>query len=267
MEIIIKEDYHHICEEAVGIIHQAWKRKNNLVLGLPTGSTPLGVYRGLIALFKKGEIDFCRVVTFNLDEYLGLKENHPQSFAYYMKKNLFQHINIKKENIFRLSGTPESIDDHCREYEEKIRSYGGIDIQILGIGRNGHIGFNEPSSSLSSRTRVKTLTLETIKANSSLFEDEEGIPRFCLTMGIGTIMEAKMILLLASGQEKSEAIKKSVEGPITASVPGSILQLHPQAKIIIDHEAASLLSRKDYYMWVYKNKERVNDFLKKKAKE
>jgi glucosamine-6-phosphate deaminase len=267
MEIIIKEDYRHICEEATRIIHRAWKGKNNLVLGLPTGRTPLGVYKGLIDLFKKREIDYSLVVTFNLDEYLGLKENHPHSFAYYMEKNLFQHINIKRENIYRLSGTPENIDDHCREYEEKIRSYGGIDIQILGIGKNGHIGFNEPSSSLASRTRVKTLTLETIEANSSLFEDEEEVPRFCLTMGIGTIMEAKMILLLASGQEKNEAIKKSLEGPITASVPGSILQLHPQAKIIIDHEAASLLSRKDYYIWVYSNKERVNDFLKKRRKE
>ncbi len=264
MEIIIKQDYEQICEEAIKIIHQAWKKKNNLVLGLPTGKTPLGVYRRLIELNKKEEIDFSQVITFSLDEYLGLEENHPQSFAYYMEKNLFQHININKENIYRLSGNPENIDEHCKAYEEKINSFGGIDLQILGIGRNGHIGFNEPSSSLSSRTRVKTLTLETIEANSRLFQDEKEVPRFCLTLGIGTIMEAKMIVLLALGKNKGEAIFKCVEGPITASVPASILQLHPQAKIIIDQEAASLLSRKDYYQWVYKNKERVDDFIAKK---
>jgi len=264
MEIIIKQDYGQICDEATKIIHQAWKKKKNLVLGLPTGKTPLGVYERLIELHKKEEIDFSPVATFTLDEYLGLKENHPQSFAYYMEKNFFQHINSKKENIFRLHGTPTNIDDHCREYEEKIKSLGGIDIQVLGIGRNGHIGFNEPSSSLSSRTRVKTLTLETIETNSRFFEKKEAIPRFCLTMGIGTIMESKMIILLASGRDKSEAMHKSVEGPVTASVPASILQLHPQAKIIIDQEAASRLVRKEYYQWVYTNKERVHNFLDKK---
>ena len=261
MEIIIKQDYDQICEEATKIIHQSWKKKNNLVLGLATGETPLGVYKRLVELHKQEEIDFSPAVTFTLDEYLGLKENHPQSFAYYMEKNFFQHINLKKENIFRLDGIPNNIDDHCREYEEKIKSYGGIDIQILGIGKNGHIGFNEPSSSLSSRTRVKTLTQETIKANSRFFEKKEEIPRFCLTMGIGTLMESKMIILLASGEDKSEAIHKSVEGPVTASVPASILQLHPETKIIIDQEAASRLARKEYYQWVYKNKDRVNDFL------
>jgi glucosamine-6-phosphate deaminase len=264
MEIIIKQDYGQISEEAAKIIHQAWKKKNNLVLGLPTGGTPLGLYKKLVEWHKKEEMDFSTVVTFTLDEYLGLKENHPQSFAYYMTKNFFQHVNLKKENIFRLDGSPTNIDDHCREYEEKIKSFGGIDIQILGIGRNGHIGFNEPSSSLSSRTRVKTLTLETIKANSRFFEKKEEIPRFCLTMGIGTITESRMIILLASGKDKSEAIHKSVEGPITASVPASVLQLHPQAKIIIDQAAASRLARKEYYQWVYKNKGRVNDFLDKK---
>ncbi|NVM56248.1 MAG: glucosamine-6-phosphate deaminase [Candidatus Helarchaeota archaeon] len=264
MEVIIKQDYDQICEEAEKTIHQAWKKKNSLVLGLPTGRTPLGVYKRLVALHNKGEIDFSQVVTFSLDEYLGLKENHPQSFAFYMKKNFFQHINIKKENIFRFNGTPENIDDHCREYEERIKSFGGIDIQILGIGKNGHIGFNEPSSSLSSRTRVKTLTQETIAANSRLFKKKKEVPRFCLTMGIGTIMESKMVVLLASGEDKSEAIYKSVEGPITASVPASILQLHPDAKIIIDQEAASLLTGKEYYQWVYRNKERVSDYLEKK---
>lgn len=264
MEIIIKQKYDQICTEAVKIIHRAWKRKHSLVLGLATGRTPLGVYTGLTGLHKKGEMDFSKVIGFSLDEYLGLDEDHPHSFAYYMEKNLYRHINIRRKNIFRLHGTPEDIDSHCQEFEEKIKSFGGIDIQILGIGKNGHIGFNEPSSSLSSRTRVKTFTQETIEANSRLFKDKKEVPRFCLTMGIGTIMESKMIILLASGKEKSQAIAKSVEGPITASVPASILQLHPQAKVIIDQEAASLLSRKRYYQWVYENKGRINDFLVKK---
>ncbi|MFP4082495.1 MAG: glucosamine-6-phosphate deaminase [Candidatus Aminicenantes bacterium] len=264
METIIKKDYDQICEQAAEIIHQTWHKKNNLVLGLPTGNTPLGVYKRLSLLYQKGEMDFSQVTTFNLDEYLGLKENHPRSFSYYMEKNFFQHVNIRKENIHRLKGIPENIDDHCRQYEQEIKSAGGIDIQLLGVGRNGHIGFNEPSSSLSSRTRVKTLTQETIQANSPLFENKNEIPRFCLTMGIGTIMEARMIILLASGKDKSEAIRKSVEGPITASVPASILQLHPQVKVIVDQEAASLLSRKDYYQWVFENKDRVGDFLAKK---
>ncbi|MFB0564393.1 MAG: glucosamine-6-phosphate deaminase [Candidatus Aminicenantaceae bacterium] len=264
MEIIIKQDYDQICEEAVKIIYQAWKRKNNLVLGLPTGKTPLEMYKKLIELNEKGIMDFSQIATFSLDEYLGLKEDHPLSFASYMEKNFFQHVNVKKENIFRLDGTPENIEDHCRAYEEKIKNLGGIDIQILGIGRNGHIGFNEPSSSLSSRTRVKTLTLETIKANSVLFKNNNEIPRYCLTMGIGTIMESKMIILLASGREKSEAVSRCVEGPVTSSIPASILQLHSQAKIIIDQEASSLLRNKEYYQWVYKNKEKVDDFLEKK---
>jgi|Deesub1362B_J571_1020462.scaffolds.fasta_scaffold00859_3 glucosamine-6-phosphate deaminase len=262
MEVIITTNYDEICQEAANIILQEWKRKNNLVLGLATGSTPLGVYKKIIELYQKGEIDFSQVVTFTLDEYLGLDEDHPQSFAYFMKKNFFQHINIKKENIFRLKGKPENIETECQKYEEKIKSFGGIDIQILGIGRNGHIGFNEPGSSLSSRTRVKTLTQETIEDNARFFKNKEDVPKFCLTMGIGTIMEAKMIVLLATGRNKSEAIFKCVEGPITASVPASVLQFHPQAKVIIDQEAAFLLTRKDHYQWVYRNKEKVKDFLK-----
>ena len=254
MDVIIKKNYEEICDEAVRIIHESWEKKKNLVLGLATGRTPIGVYQRLIALNKKGEMDFSRIITFNLDEYLGLDESHPQSFAHYMDKNLFQHVNIKRENIFRLKGKPEDIEKHCQEYEEKIRAVGGIDLQLLGVGRNGHIGFNEPGSSLSSRTRPKALTQSTVEANASLFKNKERVPRYCLTMGIGTILDAKQILLLASGKEKFYAIKGCVEGPITASVPASVLQLHPQAKIIVDEEAAWFLDRKDYYKWVYENR-------------
>jgi glucosamine-6-phosphate deaminase len=254
MEVIIKKNYEEICDEAVRIIHKSWEKKINLVLGFATGRTPLGVYQRLIELNRKGEMDFSQVVTFNLDEYLGLNESHPQSFAYYMDHNFFQQVNIKRENIFKLKGKPDDIERHCREYEEKIRAVSGIDLQLLGVGRNGHIGFNEPSSSLTSRTRAKALTQSTIEANAALFKNKEEVPRHCLTMGIGTILDAKQILLLASGKEKCYAIKGCVEGPITASVPASALQLHPQAEIIVDEEAAWLLDRKDYYKWVYENK-------------
>jgi glucosamine-6-phosphate deaminase len=267
MEIIIKKDYHRMCEEAVKLIHQSWQKKKDLVLGLATGKTPIGVYEGLIRLYREREMDFSEVSAFSLDEYLGLQEDHPQSFAFYMQQNFFQHINIKKENIFRLDGLPEDIKAHCHEYEKKIRMAGGIDIQILGLGRNGHIGFNEPSSSLSSRTRVKTLTQETIAANTPFFLDKKQIPRYCLTMGIGTIMESRMVLLLASGQEKSQAIRQSIEGPITANIPASILQLHAQAKIIIDEEAAGQLERKSYYRWVYEHKDNVDDFIANQKKK
>lgn len=262
MEVIIKSSYDEICEEAACIIQQEWQKKNSLVLGLATGESPLGVYKKLTEMNQRNEIDFSSAIAFSLDEYLGLEEDHPQSFAYYMKENFFNHINIKTKNIFRLEGRPMDIENHCQEYEEKIKNYGGIDIQILGIGRNGHIGFNEPGSSLSSRTRVKTLTEETIRDNARFFSDKQEVPRFCLTMGIGTVMEAKVIVLLASGKGKSEAIKNCVEGPVTASVPASVLQLHPRVIIVVDEEAGSLLTNKDYYKWVFKNKGRVKDYLK-----
>jgi glucosamine-6-phosphate deaminase len=257
MEVIIKRDYGEICDEAASITLRAWQRKKNLVLGTATGRTPLGLYEKLIALFNKGEFDFSEVVTFNLDEYFGLEETHPQSFAYFMDSGLFRKINIRKENIHQLSGRPTDIEEHCRAYEQEIRSAGGIDIQILGIGRNGHIGFNEPTSSLASRTRLKSLTKETIEANAPAFASPNDVPRLCLTMGIGTILEARTILLLASGKEKAGIAARAIEGPVTASVPASALQLHPDVKVIIDEEAASNLALQDYYRWTYENKGRA----------
>ena len=262
MEVIIKKSYDDICVETAAIIQEAWIRKKNLILGFATGKTPLGLYEKLIGLYNQGGIDFASMVAFNLDEYVGLEESHPQSFAYYMDNRLFRHINMRKENIFRLSGKPADIDEHCRSYERKIRQVGGIDIQILGIGRNGHIAYNEPGSSLSSRTRLKILTPETVEANRRFFEDESQVPRFCLTMGIGTILESKTALLLAAGEEKAAAIALASEGPVTAAVPASALQLHPRAKFIIDEAAASKLKNTDYYRWAYKNKGRALDPLK-----
>lgn len=262
MEVIIKSDYDAVCDEATSIIHAAWKKKPNLVLGLATGSTPLGVYTRLIELYKKSKMDFSQVQTFNLDEYLGLDEDHPRSYAYYMDTNLFSQINIPRRQIHRLSGRPKDIDAHCHDYEHRIREVGGIDIQILGIGRNGHIGFNEPTSSLSSRTRVKTLMKETVEDNARCFAEGEVVPRFVLTMGIGTLMEAKQIVLMSYGVKKQEAIRATVEGPVTATVPGSALQLHPDVRLIVDEESSGLLSKREYYRYVYENKERVKDYIR-----
>jgi len=262
MEVIIMSNYDEVCLEAGRLIIEACRKKNDLVLGLATGSTSLGVYARLIEAYKNGEIDFSRVRTFNLDEYLGLTEDHPHSYAYFMDQNFFRHINIKRSNVHRLQGKPRDIEQHCREYEDQIRQAGGIDIQLLGIGRNGHIGFNEPGSSLSSRTRTQALTPETVADNARFFNKDEAVPAFVLTMGVGTIMEARTILLLAYGANKSEAIFRCVEGPVTATVPASALQLHPQTTLIVDEDAARQLSQREYYKWAYQNKDRMTDFLK-----
>jgi glucosamine-6-phosphate deaminase len=265
MEIIIKKNYDAVCEETAGIILQSWRKKNSLVLGLPTGKTPVGLYERLVGLYERGEMDFSQVVTFNLDEYLGLDENHPQSFAQYMDSHLFRHVNIKQENTHLLSGRPPDIEEHCRLYERKIRSQGGIDIQVLGIGLDGHIAFDVPSSSLFSRTRLLTLTRETVEANTPLYENKADVPRFCLTMGVGTILESKMVILMASGRDKAEIVAKAIEGPVTASVPASALQLHPQAKFVIDEEAATELKNIDYYRWTAENKPQAMHWLSKKS--
>jgi glucosamine-6-phosphate deaminase len=265
MEIIIRKDYHAICQETAGLILLAWRKKKNLVLGLPTGKTPLGLYDQLVGLHERGELDFSEVVTFNLDEYLGLDGQHPQSFAQYMDVHLFRHVNIKRENIHLLSGTPADVEEHCRAYERKIRSVGGIDVQVLGIGADGHIAFDVPSSSLVSRTRLLTLTRETVKANAPYYEKESDVPRFCLTMGVGTILEARTVFLMASGRDKADIVARAIEGPVTASVPASALQLHPHVMFILDEDAASKLTNMDYYRWTAENKPAAAEWLRKKS--
>lgn len=265
MEITIKPDYDAMSEEAAQQILRAWRKKKNMVLGLPTGKTPVGLYDKLVGLYKRGEMDFSEVVTFNVDEYLGLDDEHPQSFAQYMDVRLFRHVNIKRENTHILSGTPADVEEHCRAYEQKIRSVGGIDVQVLGIGADGHIAYDFPGSSLASRTRLVTLTRETVEGLAPRFKKESGAPRFCLTMGVGTILEAKTILLLASGRGKAESMARAIEGPVTASHPASALQLHPQVKFILDEEAASKLSNIDYYRWTAENKPAADEWRRKKT--
>ncbi len=254
MEVIIKENYEEMSKEAAEIIRDAIHLKPNLVLGLATGSTPIGTYKELIRMYEAGELDFSKVVTFNLDEYVGLPPTHDQSYHYFMHENLFNHININPANVHVPSGVVRDFGSYCQWYEDEIAKAGGVDVQVLGIGSDGHIGFNEPGSSLASRTSIVTLTEETIQDNSRFFERMEDVPRFAITMGVGTIMEARLCLLLANGEKKADPVEALVEGPITSQVTASALQMHPNATVIIDEAAASKLKRVDYYKWTYENK-------------
>ncbi|MCH7574926.1 MAG: glucosamine-6-phosphate deaminase [Candidatus Marinimicrobia bacterium] len=254
MEVIIKADYEQMSAEAAAKIADLVYHQPNAVLGLATGSTPLGLYRELIRLHREDGLDFSKVITFNLDEYVGLPASHEQSYNYFMRDKLFNHINVNPSNLHIPNGMASDIDAYCLWYEEEIKAYGGIDIQILGIGSNGHIAFNEPASSLGSRTRLKTLTKQTIDGNARFFDDLTEVPRYAITMGVGTIMEAKTCILLASGKGKADTVAKAIEGPVTSLITASALQLHPDAIFILDEEAASSLQLYDYYHWIYDNK-------------
>lgn len=257
MEVIIAESYESMSKLAAGILRQQLLSKPNSVLGLATGSTPVGTYKELVRLHKEEGLDFSQVVTFNLDEYLGLPPSHNQSYRYFMDENLFKHINVPTGNIHVPYGHAESVMEFCSWYEGQIKAAGGIDIQLLGIGGDGHIAFNEPGSSLGSRTRLKTLTEQTIKDNARFFNNEDEVPRFAITMGVGTIMEADRIILLASGRSKAAIVAEAIEGPITSQVTASALQMHRDVVVIVDADAGSKLKRADYYRWVYDQKRRL----------
>ena len=241
MLVEVLEDYDTMSERAAEIVTAQIQRKPDSVIGFATGSTPLGLYKHLIHNHKERGLDFSKVTTFNLDEYVGLPPEHDQSYHYFMWEHLFKHVNVSRERVYIPDGTVEDIDYFCQWYEQQIEKAGGIDLQILGIGANGHMAFNEPGSSLGSRTRIKTLTDKTVKDNARFFKHPKDVPKYAITMGIGTIMEAKNLLLVASGERKAMAVKKTLEGPITAMVPSSILQMHRHAQIIIDEAASSEL--------------------------
>lgn len=243
MLLIIRNDHRSICLYAAQQIADAIRQKPHCVLGLATGSTPLGVYRELIRIHKKEGLDFSQVQTFNLDEYVGLPRGYSQSYFCFMKKNLFDHLNIHPLSIHIPDGMAQDIEAECLNYEEQILEAGGIDLQLLGIGSNGHIAFNEPFSSLGSRTRIKTLTEKTRRDNSRFFKTMKEVPKYAITMGVGTIMDSRKIILMATGKQKANAIKTTVEGPITARVPATIVQIHPYATILIDQAAASKLTQ------------------------
>ncbi|MBI2402311.1 MAG: glucosamine-6-phosphate deaminase [Gemmatimonadetes bacterium] len=243
MLLRITGNYDEMSELAAGIVAERLRKNPALVLGLATGSTPLGTYRALIRMHREQGLDFSRVTTFNLDEYIGLGPTHPQSYHRFMEEHLFQHLNLDRRFTFIADGMAKDVEAHCDWYEEQIRLSGGIDIQILGIGRNGHLAFNEPGSSLGSRTRIKPLSEETRRDNARYFASLEEVPTHAITMGIGTIMEARELILLASGDTKADAVKAAVEGPITAIVPASIMQMHRRAYVIVDQPAAAKLTR------------------------
>ena len=248
MLVFIAQDYAEVSREAARIVARAIRRKPALRLGLATGSTQIGLYQELIRMHREDGLDFSRVSTLNLDEYVGLPPDHPQSFRSFMFRNFFDHINIPRHQIHIPEGSLRgNFEKTCEQYEGTIRSAGGIDLQVLGIGKDGHIGFNEPASSLASRTRVKTLTRQTIEDNRAGFAAGEEPPRAAITMGIGTIMEAHRVLLLGSGPGKARAVALAVEGPVTASVTASALQLHREATILVDRDAAADLRHKEYY--------------------
>jgi len=241
MKIIRTKNYAEMSKEASEYVSKAILKKKNLVLGLATGSTPEGMYEDLIHKTKQGEISFKDVTTFNLDEYIDLAEDHPNSYHYFMQENFFKHIDISKRNTHLPKGTAEDLEEECNRYEGLIAAKGGIDLQILGLGTNGHIAFNEPGSSFTSPTSVVDLAQETLDANARFFDSIEEVPTQAVTMGIGSIMKAKEIILLVSGEAKAEALAKTINGEVTEDVPSSVLQNHPKVTIIADEEALSLV--------------------------
>ena len=247
MRVIIESDYQALSEWAANYVAQRINQfqpssERPFVLGLPTGSSPLGMYKALIELNRAGKVSFRNVVTFNMDEYVGLPESHPESYHSFMFNNFFNHIDIPKENIHILNGNASDLEAECGNYEKQIASYGGIDLFVGGIGPDGHIAFNEPGSSLTSRTRVKTLTTDTIVANSRFFDnDVDKVPKTALTVGVGTVMDAKEVLILCNGHNKARALQHAVEGSVTQMWTISALQMHRHGIIVCDEAATDEL--------------------------
>jgi len=242
MRVIVVKDMEAMGKRGAELVAAEMKKKEFFVLGLATGSTPLSLYKPLIEMYKGGELDFSTTVTFNLDEYIGLSPDHDQSYRHFMDKNFFDHINVNKKNTHVPNGMAEDIEAECEHYEQMIEDVGGIDIQVVGIGANGHIGFNEPGSSLGSLTRIKTLTEQTVKDNARFFDSAEDVPRLAITMGIGSILRANKVILLAAGANKAQAIERALEGPVTTACPASALQLHRFCTAVITEDCAIRLT-------------------------
>ena len=238
-KLIKAKDYDDMSKKAANIIASTLVLKNNAVLGLATGSTPIGTYKNLVKMYEDGDIDFSSVKTVNLDEYVGLDGSHDQSYRYFMNTNLFDHVNIDKANTNVPNGNNSDAEKECVRYHGVIESMGGVDLQLLGIGNNGHIGFNEPCDKFILNTHKVTLTQSTIEANSRLFNSIDEVPKYAYTMGIGEIMSAKTVLILASGKAKAPIIKELLEGEVNPNVPASILKVHPNCILIADEEALS----------------------------
>ena len=242
MRVIIVKDKEEMGKQAAALIAADMKKIPHFVLGLATGSTPVPLYQELIRMNQAGEIDFATTISFNLDEYVGLPPTHDQSYRYFMNQELFDHVNIDKRNTHVPNGMAEDLEAECEVYETMIDGVGGIDCQVLGIGSNGHIGFDEPGSSLGSLTRIKTLTAGTRDDNARFFDSIDDVPKLALTMGIGSILKAKKVVLLAYGENKADAIVHALEGPVTAMCPASALQLHRFATFVITEDCAGKLT-------------------------
>jgi glucosamine-6-phosphate deaminase len=253
MEVIIQPNKEAAAALVARIIAHDLRANPQLVLGLATGKTMERVYRQLVRMHREANLDFSRCTTFNLDEYVGLSPNDSNSYRHYMDRNLFSHVNIEPRNTHLPNGLANDLDAECQRYEALIQKAGGIDFQLLGIGKDGHIGFNEPLSALRSRTREKALTPATIKQNAPQFGSEDKMPRRAITMGVGTIIEARRCLLLATGETKADVLAKAVEGPITSMISASALQLHPRCTVVVDEEAGAKLKEKEYYRWIFEN--------------
>ncbi len=251
MEVIVRPTTAEAVKLTAQLIADLVKAKPNCNLGLATGATMEAVYADLVKMYQAGEVDFSKVTSFNLDEYIGLAPDDPNSYRYYMNYHLFNHINIDKSKTNLPDGLAKDYDAEGERYEKAIKAAGGVDLQLLGIGRDGHIGFNEPLSSFASRTRDKALTPETWKQNSIYFNPPESMPMSAFTMGVGTILDAKQALLLITGKSKAAIAAKAIEGPVSSMVTASALQLHQHAVVILDEEAAANLTMREYYDWVF----------------
>ncbi len=240
IKLIRTRDYDDMSRKAANIIAAQIVLNPASVLGLATGSSPVGTYKNLIAMYEAGDLDFSQISSYNLDEYRGISRSNDQSYYYFMNENLFDHVNINKDATHVPNGENLDAEDECTTYEAAVRAIGGVDLQLLGMGRNAHIGFNEPCDEFPKATHCVDLTESTIEANKRFFASADDVPRQAYSMGIGTIMCAKKILVVVSGEDKAEALKNSVYGPVTPQVPGSILQFHPDVTIVADEAALSL---------------------------
>jgi len=254
MEVIILPNLDKAALLTARILDKDLRARPELVLGLATGRTMERVYAYLVEMYRKESLDFSRCRTFNLDEYIGLGADHPNSYRHYMQEQLFDHVNVDPACTHLPNGMASDLSWECRGYEALIQAAGGIDVQLLGIGASGHIGFNEPISALASRTREKALTPSTREQNAAMFGGDAGnVPTRAITMGVGTILEAKRCILVATGSSKASILAKAVEGPITSMVTASALQLHPNCQVIVDEDAAAQLQGQDYYRWIFQN--------------
>jgi glucosamine-6-phosphate deaminase len=254
MEVVILETPAQVGELAARKVAAVLREADPGVLGLATGSSPLAIYAALARMVDEGDLDLSRVRGFALDEYLGIPAEHPESYLSVIRREVVGPLRMEAGLVQVPDGRARDLEAACRRYEDDIAAAGGVDVQILGIGANGHIGFNEPTSSFSSRTRIKTLAPQTRRDNARFFDHPEDVPTHCLTQGLGTILEARHLVLAAQGEAKAEAVRLAVEGPLSSMCPASALQLHPDATVIVDEAAASRLQMADYYRYTYANK-------------